>query len=375
MFLITEACYPKAFETTMKKIRDFGLSVSPRGMPTRELSPCTVVIPDTARKFLVIPGRGLNYAFGLRELVAIMSGENDVDALAFYNPRMRQFSDGGNKFHGAYGPRLRLHPVHEEDISVAWRMAGVLKSGYGPPVADQFRAVVIKLTNDRDTRQALMSIWDPTLDNLVDTKDTPCNVMLMFNIRNNLLNMTLIRRSSDAVWGMSYDHLIFSVMLDTIAATLGIESGEITEVSNSLHFYTELYKDQLEASFGAPVLYDVGMGPRLSIDRLDPLLDEFRALERMMRLHVKVKEIEKFVIDTRLVDGWWSQAFLLMFTYIAFIKEDAHAFNDLAAELTSPQFVAATFTTFEKKTTNNAYLQSKLTEVQKDLRRRTLGIW
>ena len=82
-----------------------GVDVSPRGMPTKELPQYTVVI-DMRYPVLTIAERKLSHRFMAAEAFWILSGDDTVAGIIPWNKRIAEFSDDGQTFFGAYGPKV-----------------------------------------------------------------------------------------------------------------------------------------------------------------------------------------------------------------------------------------------------------------------------
>ena len=105
------------------------------------------------------------------------------------------------------------------------------------------------LKADHDTRQAVITIWDPAYDGYSDVRDTPCTVMFQFMIRDEQLHMSTYMRSNDVWWGLAYDLFQFTSLQVMMSEVLRIPAGEYHHHVGSLHVYErdlELVK-QLEA--------------------------------------------------------------------------------------------------------------------------------
>jgi thymidylate synthase len=170
---------------TLSKIFNEGLDVAPRGMKTLELQHHTVQL-NMSYPVVLCPKRQLSYTFLAAEALWILAGDDRVETIAPYNKNIAAFSDDGHRFFGAYGPRIM----------------------------EQFEYVVGKLLEDRDTRQAVMTIWRK---NPPKTKDVPCTVAIMFSIRNARLHCHVFMRSSDAWLGLPYDVFNFSLLSAKVA--------------------------------------------------------------------------------------------------------------------------------------------------------------
>ncbi len=184
--------------------------VGPRGMQTREHL-CYQTFIDMRYPIVTIPERNIDYEFMAAEASWVLSGDARITNTAI-NRNLKKYSDTGNSMSGAYGPMF----------------------------IEQYRYVIDKLHEDRETRQAVMSFWRP---NPRDSKDVPCTCTLQFLIREDKLHLNVFMRSSDAWLGWPYDVFTFS----TIAAYIGIslrsrsayslELGTLTIIAGSQHVY------------------------------------------------------------------------------------------------------------------------------------------
>lgn len=218
------------------------ISVSPRGLETRELLGCKTVVPMNKCVMNVI-GRKLGYKFMCAEAAWIMSGDNRVSTIAPFSKAISGFSDDNVRFFGAYGPRI----------------------------VDQISHVVKTLRSDPDSRQAVLTIWR---QNPPNTKDTPCTISAQWMIRNNRLHCFMNMRSSDVWLGAPYDWFNFS-MLSLGIATEIYSGSEGTAVSlGDLHFYAasqHLYeKNFMEAARLIDESLDEPGGTFFNYARLDP---------------------------------------------------------------------------------------------------------
>jgi thymidylate synthase len=190
-----------------------GDEVAPRGQLTRELLQRTMVV-DMRRPVLTVPQRKLSYQFMAAEAYWILTGDNRVSTIAPYNKHISQFSDDGETFFGAYGPKIM----------------------------SQLQYVVSKLLLDLDTRQAGLTIWRECPP---ATKDVPCTVAVFFNIRNNKLNCHTFMRSSDVWLGVPYDVFNFSMLSHMVCCLLNgdlnadgpITPGDLHLTAASSHLY------------------------------------------------------------------------------------------------------------------------------------------
>ena len=215
------------YQTLSMLLRGGAAEVSPRGKLTRELMQHTVKV-DMRRPVLTVPGRKLSYRFMAAEAFWILSGDDTVRGIAPWNKHIEQFSDDGQTFFGAYGPKVR----------------------------GQLDYVVRKLKEDADSRQAGLTIWR---ENPPQTKDVPCTVAIFANIRGTQLNLNVFMRSSDVWLGLPYDVFNFSMLAHLICARLNegkdssegstdtiITPGNLYLTAASSHIYETNWKDAFE---------------------------------------------------------------------------------------------------------------------------------
>lgn len=198
--------FSKTWLQLLTDIFVMGENVSPRGKLTSEIPQKTITV-DMRRPVLCIAERSLSYRFMAAEAFWILTGDNKVDSIAPYNARIASFSDDGEKFFGAYGPKI----------------------------ADQMDYVIRKLRQDPDTRQAGLTIWR---ENPPETKDVPCTVAVFFNIRSGKLNANVFMRSSDAWLGIPYDVFNFSMLSHLVCAYLNTAPSANSEITPGTLYLT-----------------------------------------------------------------------------------------------------------------------------------------
>lgn len=223
MHQIENDIFDLGYKQSLKLLLEKGSKISPRGLNTIELSPFVFTLKNPRTRIIMNEDRNINLGFNILEFLSIIAGDSSVEKLAFLSPNIKQFSDDGKIFRGAYGPRLRY--------LIQFNEHGDIEHSY-----DQFNLVITKLKNDKDSRQAIMTIFDPNID-YVTTKDVPCTVMFHFLIRDNKLNMNVYMRSNDAMLGHVIDVFTFTMIQEIIANELNCELGEYNHFCGSFHLY------------------------------------------------------------------------------------------------------------------------------------------
>ena len=181
--------------------------------------PVTTVYEKPMERVLVDEVRDANPFFHLMESLWMLAGRNDVDFVARFVGRMREFSDDGRTLSGAYGHRWRRHFQVDQ-------------------VADSIRM----LKDDPTTRRAVIAMYDPAKDSPkpYPQKDIPCNTHLYLDATSGVLNMTVSCRSNDVIWGAYGANAVhFSFLQEFIAACVGIPVGKLYQISNNYHIYID----------------------------------------------------------------------------------------------------------------------------------------
>jgi thymidylate synthase len=188
--------------------------------------------------------RDANPFFHVGEALWMLAGRRDV---AFLNNFVRdfgaRFAEPDGTIHDAYGYR--------------WRHA----FGF-----DQLDAVVSQLSVTPGSRQAVISMWDPTVDTATggeedltgSWKTRPCNTHAYLRIRNTdwsgipadvaapmetVLDITVCCRSNDVVFGAYGANVTqFSILQEYLAARLDVGVGTYTQFSNNYHIYEDQMK-------------------------------------------------------------------------------------------------------------------------------------
>jgi hypothetical protein len=205
--------------------------VSPRGMATLEYR--GVFVTEYRRpteRVLFCPVRDANPFFHFFEALWIMDGRDDVAFLNQFNSNIGTYSDDGVTFNAPYGYRLRRHFRDFANRHDTYSDADAV---------DQLEEVITLLQRDPSTRRAVLCLWDPAKDLNKESKDIPCNDLVMFKLREGVLDMTVTNRSNDAMWGAYGANAVqFSMLMEFVALAVGAKVGTYRQVSDSFHMYT-----------------------------------------------------------------------------------------------------------------------------------------
>lgn len=204
-------------------LRDYGDIVTVNGQETTELLMSSNIVENPKQRICILQGRDGNIFAQIAETLWMLYGRNDLDWLERYIPQCKNWSDDGETWRAAYGPRLRY-----------WQ-AGT----------DQIAQVINKLQKDPQTRQAVITLWDPAQDWIEYSKDYPCNNWLHFIVRGGELHLSVQVRSNDVMYGLSHvDFFGWSVLQELIANCIGLPVGVLAWGATSMHVYKRHYSKQ-----------------------------------------------------------------------------------------------------------------------------------
>lgn len=193
--------------------------------------PCPVmtVYSRPTERVLFDPYRDANPFFHLFESLWMLAGRNDAAFLnRFISTFGERFAEPNMYIHGGYGYRWRYH------------------FGF-----DQLEAIISKLKKNPDDRQVVLQMWDAgeANDLIGEWKDRPCNTHCYFRRRNGFLDMTVLCRSNDILWGAYGANAVhFSVLQEYLAGRIGCEVGVLYQFSNNWHAYEATFKPYVEKS-------------------------------------------------------------------------------------------------------------------------------
>lgn len=190
-----------------------GKEVAPRGQKTREIEDAVIRIDDVRNTLPLGVNRGTVPGIGAVEACQLLAGASTPKLVIAVGPAFSNFAEDNGLFHGAYGLRTQ----------------------------DQYGPIIERLKADPDTRQAVVTIWNPELDLLPSKRDYPCTILHQFRIRDNKLNMSVYMRSNDVWLGAAYDFFQFTRVQLAIASVLGVAPGSYTHHVGSLHIYEQHY--------------------------------------------------------------------------------------------------------------------------------------
>lgn len=219
MFSIARDNVDDLYSETLWLIQNHHILEETRGGPVMSLDvPICWALTNPRNRVLINPVRDANPFFHVMEFVWFMSGSTDMDWICQFSKNYRNYATG----YGSYGYRWRRHFREQDDGSV-----------------DQIPKVIDLLRRDPNTRRAVLQMYDPLYDS--NGIDVPCNHSITFRHVNGKLDMTVLNRSNDIIWGALGANVVHMTMLhELIAFGAGIPIGTYRAFSNNAHVYLNL---------------------------------------------------------------------------------------------------------------------------------------
>ncbi len=185
--------------------------------------PVTTIYEQPQERVLFDSKRDANPFFHLFESLWMLAGRNDAKWLdRFVGDFSKRYAEADGVMHGAYGWRWRNH------FSI-------------PETFDQLQTVINRLRKDPNDRRVVIQMWDPEADLGADKLDVPCNLCVVPRVHDGKLDITVMCRSNDAIWGAYGANAVhFSMLQEYLASKIGVRMGTYYQISNNFHAYTKV---------------------------------------------------------------------------------------------------------------------------------------
>lgn len=227
--------YKFILKTIMEKAE---FEIYPRGMKVKEIRDFSVEISNPLNNSFYNPIREMNFKYLAGELLWYFSGSNKLEFIEKYSKFWKKIANPDGTCVSSYGYLLfKEHIPHIFPYKTEWDWA------------------YDSLIKDIDSRQAIIHFNKS--HHMCDTKDFPCTLYGIFHIRENNLYFSIHMRSSDSIFGTTYDIPFFMILQQQMRLclldkypTLGL--GSFTYSSNSQHIYEkdfELVEQMLKHNF------------------------------------------------------------------------------------------------------------------------------
>ena len=199
----------EAFEQIYDHIMTAG-EVTDKG--TKRIKDYTVTMLSPEDRTIRSPWRKFSHIYAEREWQWYLSGDRSVAEIKKYAKIWDKMHGGDNIVNSNYGWQ--------------WRRG------------DQLNKVIEQLRADRGTRQAWFSIFDGKEKDSYRF-DTPCTLAVGFDISAQLdeLNITVLMRSNDLIYGFCNDQYCWSKLQEKVADELDLNVGAYTHYAHDMHIY------------------------------------------------------------------------------------------------------------------------------------------
>ena len=141
----------------------------------------------------------------------LLRGTTNLDEIIFYNLLASNFvDDNSGQLYGSWGSRIIPHIDKIKDV----------------------------LEESSTSRRAVIPIF---INNDVGylSKNLPCLSSIQFLLRNNILDCSILMRSSNIYGVFPYDIFILTMLHEYMSLILGVSLGNFHFISNSAHIYDE----------------------------------------------------------------------------------------------------------------------------------------
>jgi thymidylate synthase len=210
-----------------------GIQAAPRGLETHELLGQSFTLTNPRNRIVRSPARNWSLPLALGEFCWHASASTNVEILAYYTPRWRDFSaDGHDVARSCYGHRI-FSP--------------------GPSGHSRWQDLLRLLRADPATRRAVIDLSDTDTPDAFAV-DSSCTSSFHALNRDSRLHVIVHMRSNDVVWGLPYDVFLFTMLQEMLALELNLRLGCYLHVAGSLHIYDRhltMARRVLEESPGA----------------------------------------------------------------------------------------------------------------------------
>lgn len=209
--LIPESTGSQLYLAALRHVLEHHRLRSPRGLTTLDAGYVVLELRHPSTGLPTRTTRRLNRNIAAAEATQLIGGFSRPDLLTRASVNFERYAEPDGHFHGAYGSRI----------------------------THQVSCAVTKLRDDPASRRAVVTLWDPWLDNQPDKRDYPCTVMLQFEVESYTgnLEMNVVMRSNDAWLGLPYDVFQFTQLQLSVANALGRPAGWYRHTVLSLHLY------------------------------------------------------------------------------------------------------------------------------------------
>lgn len=311
----------EAYVHTLSEVLENGHSTG-GDEPSRELLDFRVLVSESRSRVLQNPAGGFRIIDAVARFVWMVAGNERVEDIAFYQPRVRGYSDDQLIVPGSnYGKRLFApRPgVNQIEGAIGRLRDGIEEGGGG--------------------RRAACVIWQAE-DAVRESADIPCAFGVFFHICNSALYTSVLFRSNNATTLLPVNLFEFGLLAEVVAAEVGLEMGPLLHSASSMHVFDEQRARQAIAG------YEKLRGTR--VESMAPVPASPRPLEQayeLARLEAKLRQeldairdedIKQLCARGDALNDYWRALYRVLLAH-ALVRLDRPAVaRRLAGELPAP---------------------------------------
>lgn len=258
----------------LRLLLDQGESVSPRGIPTVESRAIGFTLLNPRCRCILNRQRRWSLPLAIGELCWHLAGSRRASVLGYYAPTWNSYADKHGEIRGScYGSKVFSPPT--------------------PTVWDRVRELI---KADPATRRSVLYFSDPTSHLEPSCPDAACATSMQFILRRGVLDVVVVMRSNDVIWGLPYDMFLFTFLQEMMAAELGVEIGRYYHFAASLHLY-EKHRSRADQILSAS-------GPETCEFVMPPMADT-SGMHGLLEIESRLRDGAQVDLSKEALGGFW----------------------------------------------------------------------
>lgn len=258
-------------------------------------------LTNPAARIVTNPVRPLNIVVAVARWVWLMSGNDRLADIAYYEPKVAGFTDDHLHVPGSnYGARL---------FNNGQRI-------------NQIGGVIRRLANDPGSRQASAVVWQPH-DAVASSRDIPCTHGMFFHVRDDELHMAVTMRSNNAFRILPFNIFEFTMLQEYVSAALRIPMGDYVHWAASMHVYENEFEWDRTREFAHSEYHDSIVMPPMPFDDVTGQVNLLCQLEAKLRHACTLDDYckaDEMARDT--LNSYWYGLFAVLFCHTVVKHKD-----------------------------------------------------
>lgn len=202
-----------------------GIIIAPRGLKTIELYNVWINLTHPNNCLVTLKERCIDQNYLNGEMEWYLSGDLNVNGIGKYSKFWFNICNLDGTVNSNYGFFVFKQIMPNNKSQFEWCVQSILK--------------------DPNTRQAVINYNQP-IHKYEDNKDFVCTMSQHFKQHDGVIDTTVIMRSNDLIYGLTYDINWFVYVLSQLCKSTGYQMGQYYQFTSSLHVY-EKHLDMLNS--------------------------------------------------------------------------------------------------------------------------------